>query len=250
MFEVRRNHIIVTVLVLMIAVAAYLSFSETPSRITPDVASLELSPDNIPVAQLPLDTNFFNQVIETLPPDGDVAEENTTQTTEVAAMDEQDLHNIDKMQEVEVTISKKVQTSKVNEATVEAASLKTVDVSYFLEEKMLREQSRANQIEQLTEYIANQNLDQESKSKAAQNLLAIQERIEKESSSESLLRAKGFKDVFVRMDSESVDVVVNKAELTEEEVAQIEEIVHRKTGYSVTQIKITPLNLTANITKN
>ncbi|MEG0578674.1 MAG: SpoIIIAH-like family protein, partial [Niameybacter sp.] len=146
----------------------------------------------------------------------------------------------------EVVIAKK-DASQENVATVDS---KNVDVSYFAEEKMLREQSRAKQIETLNEYVADPNLDKESKSKAANDLLTIQERIEKETGAESLLRAKGFKDVFVRMDADTVDVVVNKEEaLTDGEIAQIEEIVQRKTGYTVGQIKISCLkvnNQTAN----
>ena len=109
---------------------------------------------------------------------------------------------------------------------------------------MLREQSRAEQIEKLNEYVADPNLDKDSKAKAAESLLNIQDRIEKEAGAESLLRAKGFKDVFVRMDKDTVDVVVNKDDaLTDEEIAQIEEIVQRKTGYSVGKIKISCLKV-------
>lgn len=265
MFEFKRNHIIVTVLVFMIAIAAYLSFS-TPSSVMPEVTA-EANNNDVTVAELPADQDFFNQFneMETLPPDqeepamitGEGHTENTNseegQTAEVAAIPEQeDLHSLDKMQDMQVTITKK-DTHLIGENQValnEQVGNKTVEVSYFLEEKMLREQSRAAQVEQLTEYVANENLDKETKAKAAENLLLIQERIEKESGAESLLRAKGFKDVFVRMDNDTVDVVVNKTELTDDEIAQIEEIVHRKTGYSVGQIKITPLNLKEEVKQN
>ena len=37
-------------------------------------------------------------------------------------------------------------------------------------------------------------------------------------------------------------MVVSKSELSDTDIAQIEEIVNRKTGFSVGKIKITPLN--------
>jgi stage III sporulation protein AH len=63
-----------------------------------------------------------------------------------------------------------------------------------------------------------------------------------ETAAEALIEAKGFREVYVRVGDNSVDVVVHKATLTGTEVAQIEDIVRRKTGYSVEQIQISPLN--------
>lgn len=253
MFEIRRNHMIVTVLVFMIAIAAYLSFTETPSSVSPQITNAKTNQEEITVTELPVDKDFFENTIETLPPDTDVNMPLKEETAEVAAMGEgSDLHNIEQMQNVDVTITKKesLDSASSNLDQISESANKNVAVSYFLEEKMLREQSRAAQVEQLTEYVANESLDKDSKAKAAENLLLIQERIEKESGAESLLRAKGFKDVFVRMDNDTVDVVVNKTQLTDEEIAQIEEIVHRKTGYSVGKIKITPLNIESGVSQN
>ena len=243
MFQFRRNQVIVTVLVFMIAIAAYLSLTEAPADLTvPQIA--DNNEAMIDVADGELDRDFFNEfgVMETLPPDEDFdllqdgsVEASTSEGTLGAK---------------EVVIAKKGSPKGSSESEDMTVASKNVEVSYFAEEKMLREQSRAKQMETLNEYVADPNLDKESKSKAAQDLLTIQERIEKESGAESLLRAKGFKDVFVRMDTDTVDVVVNKDEsLTDEEIAQIEEIVQRKTGYTVGQIKISCLkvnNQTAN----
>ena len=52
---------------------------------------------------------------------------------------------------------------------------------------------------------------------------------EKETAAEILLEAKGFEDVVVSITDDMVDVVVNTAELTEAQRAQIEDIVVRKT---------------------
>ena len=63
------------------------------------------------------------------------------------------------------------------------------------------------------------------------------ERIEKETSAEALLKAKGFEEVYVRIDDDTVDVVVNKAELTDSEIAQIEETLRKARIISADEVK-------------
>ncbi|MGL4737713.1 MAG: SpoIIIAH-like family protein [Cellulosilyticaceae bacterium] len=248
MFQFKRNQIIVTVLVFMIAIAAYLGLSEPPTTMTPDLVQAgQNDPNQVAVEDMMTDDNFFDQfaTMETLPPDGD---DLTSNSSNVAVIGEDEpLIKEDEQQASahQVVITKKATDKSVEASSGEIVTDKTVGVSYFAEERMLREQSRAAQIEQLNECVANDDMDQETKAKAAQSLLVIQDRIEKETSSESLLRAKGFKDVFVRMDEDTVDVVVNADKLTDEQIAQIEEIVHRKTGYTMGQIKISCLKVNA-----
>ena len=64
---------------------------------------------------------------------------------------------------------------------------------------------------------------------------------EKETAAEILLESKGFDDVVVSITDSTVDVVVNAAELTEAQRAQIEDIVIRKTGVSADSIIISTL---------
>ncbi|MCL2461390.1 MAG: SpoIIIAH-like family protein, partial [Defluviitaleaceae bacterium] len=93
----------------------------------------------------------------------------------------------------------------------------------------------------LTDIINNANVDQDQKATAAQDMLDIQKRIEKETAAEAMIEAKGFSDVYVRIDDTGVDVVVSKAALTDAEIAQIEDIVKRKTGMTEDQIHISPM---------
>lgn len=245
MFNLKRNQIIITVLVFMIAIAAYLNTQEMPDSFKANnLAEIEITE--------PEEFDFFEGYDEqiadasqteagTLSQDNKVANaEDTNASVEPQTLALEDALN---SESITATITKKSEEG-IEQAGVEAS--KNIEGGYFAEEKLLREQNRAQQVEQLTEYVANENLDQDAKSKSAANLIEIQERIEKENSAEALLKAKGFSEVYVRIDDETVDVVVNKAELTDTEIAQIEEIVNRKTGYSVGKINITPLNGVAN----
>ena len=53
-----------------------------------------------------------------------------------------------------------------------------------------------------------------------------------------MIKAKGFNEAYVRIDDETVDVVVNAQEITDAQAAQIQDIVKRKTGFSSDKIRI------------
>ena len=56
-----------------------------------------------------------------------------------------------------------------------------------------------------------------------------------------MIESKGFSEAYVRIDDDTVDVVVNKSELSDAELAQIMDIVTRKTGMKESQVRISPL---------
>ena len=61
---------------------------------------------------------------------------------------------------------------------------------------------------------------------------------------ENLIKTKGFEDAVVSIGEDSVDVVLNYEELSSSDRAQIEDIVTRKTGYSVSQLVISKMQTT------
>jgi stage III sporulation protein AH len=72
-------------------------------------------------------------------------------------------------------------------------------------------------------------------------MLSLTENMEKENAAETQLAAKGFDDSVVSISDDSVDVTVNSTSLTDQQRAQIEDIVMRKTGCELTQIVITTM---------
>lgn len=68
---------------------------------------------------------------------------------------------------------------------------------------------------------------------------------EKEAAAETLLASKGFSEAVVSLTSDSADVVVDAAELTDANRAQIEDIITRKTGVAAQNIVITPVHAEA-----
>lgn len=110
------------------------------------------------------------------------------------------------------------------------------------EAKVAREQVRAENKEVLQEIIDNKNLTEEQKSSAVAEMIEMTKTAEMETSVETMLLSKGFSESVVTITENGVDVVVNGAELTDANRAQIEDIVTRKTGVAPENIVITPMH--------
>lgn len=139
------------------------------------------------------------------------------------------------------------QDSEAEDGSVEGtpgeAVLTSGEVSGVVAEaKMTREQVRAKNKESLLEIIDNENLSDEQKQEAVNQMVAMTEIAEKEAAAETLLASKGFSEAVVSLTDESADVVVNAAELSDANRAQIEDIVTRKTGVAAENVVITPVN--------
>lgn len=210
--SIKKNHVIISALVVMIAAAGYLNYIDQAPG---DVSEVMLT-DEGDLAAVPNEVAVNDENPEIL--GEEAAAEGATEATEGST---EEAANPDAGTAVFVNSSN--------------------DSSYFVQAKLDREQSRNKQKDMLNEMLNNENIDNEKKNEVTTAMLQIQQRIEKETAAESMIEAKGFKEVYVRIDDDTVDVVVDKAELTDAEIAQIEDIVKRKTGVSADKIRITPL---------
>ena len=208
MFAVKRNQVVVTALAVMIAAAGYLNFTE--SRSSGDITDVDLN-----------DPTSYEALLND---DGSIA----------TIADDADTDGL----EIALGID---DTAEVYDDTGAAVYVSAQADTYFVQAKLEREQARASQKDMLTEMINNTNVDETKKQECADNLLQIQQRIEKETAAEAMIESKGFSEAYVRIDDDTVDVVVNKSELTDTELAQIMDIVTRKTGMSESQVRISPL---------
>ena len=208
MFMIKRNQVVVTALAVMIAAAGYLNFQESRS-------------------------SESNQTALQLTEEGDV-----TALVDYSALPD----DIDTA-EVELDpITAEVAETAGDGAAVFVSANTSDSASYFAEAKLDREQSRAKQKDILNEMLDNENISKEQKEKCTESMMELQQRIEKETAAEAMIESKGFKEAYVRMDDDTVDVVVDKDTLTDAEVAQIEDIVKRKTGMDASKIRINTLS--------
>lgn len=117
----------------------------------------------------------------------------------------------------------------------------TADSGYAAQVKLNREQVRSKNKETLQAIIDNENISEQQKQEAIDEMVALTDIAEKESSAEMMLEAKGFQNVVVSMNDEGCDVVLDMGDVTDAKRAQIEDIVKRKTGVPAENIVITPI---------
>lgn len=219
MFAVKKNQVIITALVAMIAAAGYLNYIDS----APQKANEVMLTDNSDIALV----GDSNNVAVTDDNPEIAAAESTTSGSVSSEKNEEKTTNVNKAE----ADSDAGAAVFVNSST---------DTSYFVQAKLDREQSRAKQKDMLNEMLNNEKATSEQKNEATTAMLQIQKRIEKENAAEDMLKAKGFSEVYVRIDDDTVDVVVDKEKLTDTEIAQIEDTIKRKTGLPADKIRITP----------
>lgn len=217
----RRNQIIITSLAVMIAVAGYLNYAGKQE--------LEASSDDFVYEAGMMDIS-----------DADILAENQKNLLEDAEpiLDYQMGETYAEIESWDVG----EETGLANPGEAVLTSGMTVS-DYIATVQLNREQVRAKNKETLNSIINNANIAEAAKQEAIQSMIAMTAVAEKENAAETLLQAKGFAAPVVSISDNKVDVVINAASITDQQRAQIEDIVKRKTEVSADAIVITLLNL-------
>lgn len=215
----QKNQIAITALAIMIAVAGYLNFTE--QNASKDGAKKTAGTvETIDTMDISDGDALIKEKADNSPDSSGNMSENTADKT------------------------KESQTAESSE-TIGGAVLTQAQVSeYVAGARMEREQTHSKTKESLNEIINSNSVSEDAKKEAVDKLTELAGIMEKESATEQLLASKGFENAVVSIGDNSVDVVLNYEELSSAERAQIEDIVTRKTGYSVSQLVISKMQTT------
>lgn len=231
----RRNQIIITTLAVMIAAAGYLNYSskkEVAGAEVYEAGMMDISDSDI-LAENGVDDGKIKEIASL---DGD-GEELLPDGNEVAAVPES-------AESADTEASGQETAAAGIENPGEAVLTGGTGISEYIAGVQLgREQIRAKNKETLMQIINSDQISEEEKQTAIQNLIGMTEISEKENAAETLLKAKGFVDPVVSITDGKADVVVNAASLSDQERAQIEDIVKRKTEIGADGIVITLLDV-------
>lgn len=112
---------------------------------------------------------------------------------------------------------------------------------YFTTAKKERETTRKKAQEAIEETLKNEKLTDEDKKSALAKIEEISDRMERENSIESLLKAKGFDKVLAVIGDSGISVVVKSDGLTSAQTLQIQDIITTETNIQLANIKIVPV---------
>lgn len=232
---VKKNQVMITALAIMVAIAGYLHFAEE----VPEDSSLEASADVVDQNQIQKHIR-----IEDLTQDydlnslADISEEDLEQAAILDGLDSTIEVVLEDYSEEEMVAVE----PKENEIPGESIYTSASALATISEAKLLKEQTRAKNKELLLEIIESTDLADDHKKEAIQNMISMTNIAEMEMGAEILLEAKGFEDCIVSISDSGVDVVVNAVQLSETDLAQIIDIVKRKTGVEEHEIVISTIN--------
>lgn len=130
----------------------------------------------------------------------------------------------------------------LNNKTVETTNSDTyTTATFFSSYRTDRTSTRNEAIEYYQDIIKNESASQEAKESAEIGINKIVEAMSLELSMEGLIKAKGFNEALVSYSDTYIDVIVQSAELNENEVAQIVECIQGKVDRDIDYIKIIPV---------
>lgn len=112
--------------------------------------------------------------------------------------------------------------------------------TFFSSYRSNRETARAEEFSYLDAIIASESTSAEVKATAEEKQVELLSFIENELVLESLIKAKGYDDAVVTTSTNNLNVIVNKAELTSEEVSKILGIILEETDYTASQVYVVP----------
>lgn len=150
---------------------------------------------------------------------------NTTQTTESNATQ-------NSVSEENTTTAETTSTNITSQTTT------TSTEAYFTELKLSRDNIFSEKLEAYQQIIDSTSISSEQKAIAIQEIEKITETQNGVSVAEELIKLKGFEDVVIYVNENSVTVIVRAANLTSDQVAQIQNIVTRQLDVDASSISI------------
>jgi len=240
----KKNHIIITALAIMIVIAGYLSFTnrDLPKDDSISAAKQDDNDEFTAVNGLELVTDTTQNPTDTTTDDTDTdvnatgTEDDTDANATADELGDADISDED-MLAYDLTDNGEldIEDGVPGEAILANA---TIDASFFLSSRLDREQVRAKNKATLMDIISSDDISAEDKQKAIDAMINLTEIAEKEGAAEVLLEAKGFDGAIVYIVNDKVNVVVNAKNLTDQQLAIIEDVVKSQTGVPVENIHI------------
>lgn len=271
----KRNQIVITALALMIAIAGYLNF--TGKQMDDEVlftTSAQFEEADAQSVEGQMGESLADQAAVTYDETSlyDISEEDDTYYTEIDSLDEDfetvstegiDEDTAEQFAEVMPELDENVvETNVVSEESMgdenlqaaaqgenlpeipgEAVFTNSMPITSLAEANLAKEQTRAQNKAILMDIINNENISEAAKQDAIANMIALTDIAQKECDAMVMLQAKGFSQNVVSVHDNYADVCIGMNELTSAQIAQIEDIVKRKTGVPAENITISPVGV-------
>lgn len=206
---IKRNQLIILVISLMLITAGYLNFTTDNNVIPTSYLTAELGDATLVSSNAVVDEN----IIET----NTVEESNTI---------------------IENTINSEEDNEVAEENITETVANIEADDAYFTTSKLERENMYSQMLETYQQIYNNSETSADQKTSALTEIANINKIRNALMIAENLISAKGFKNVVIFVNDNSISVVVGEQGLEAEKIAQIQNIVSRELNVDASIIHI------------
>ena len=208
----KKNQVVIYVIALMLVVAGYLNYTATNDLdLTIQTSSSEeelAKMSNIGDAQL-VSSNVVSEE--------NYIEENTTNTTNNSIVNNNEI---------------------VDNNTITTSSSVSSNNEYFSTSKLERDTMYSQMLETYEKVLNSNNSLETQKQSASEEITKINNVKNGIMICENLIKTKGFKNVVIFVNGDSISVIVEDEQLSPEEVAQIQNIISRELNAKVENIHI------------
>lgn len=207
MKKVHKNQIVIYVIAFMLVAAGYLSYTEKNV--------IEVSSNN----------ENRNTTDENI---GDATLVNSNEAVDGVNENQ----NAEKQEENNEETENSKETNSIQNNEIQE------DNDYFTYSKLEREKMYSQMLETYQKMLNNTSISEEQKSIASQEIKNINNAKNSIMICENLITTKGFKDVVMFINGDSINVVVKSEKLSQEQIAQIQNIVTRELKSEIDNIHI------------
>ena len=213
----KKNQVIIYVIVLMLMAVAYLNYTTQTGEQAVE-ASMQMEARD--------DTNTSNIGDAALVSSNDIAT-NTNETENTTNSIEENTTN---------TTNTTNNETEQNTTQTNSGTVSTDD--YFTKSKLERETMYSQMLESYENVLNSSNSLETQKQSATDEIKKINDTKNSIMICENLIQTKGFENSIVFVNGDSINVIIKSKEMKQEEVAQVQNIVSREMGAEIENIHI------------
>lgn len=172
---------------------------------------------------------------------------NTKETLQAAALADTEkyadlgdatLVSADVVENNEENIESDILTALTENTTSTSSSVETSDNEYYAESRLEREKMYSQMLESYQKILSNTQISDTQKEIAQNEIVKINTTKNAIMITENLIKNKGFEDIVIFVNGDSISIVVKAKELSQEQIAQIQNIVSRELNGDIDNIHI------------
>lgn len=219
----KKNQIVIYVIALMLMAVAYLNYTTNTAEQSVE-ASLQMEARD--------DSNTANIGDATLVSSNDVL--SNTDTVNESSGNDTTVSNIESSNTTNTTND----NSNTNGETTQTTAQTSTDDDYFTKSKLERDTMYSQMLESYENILNSTNSLETQRQSATDEIKKINDTKNSIMICENLIQTKGFENSIIFVNGDSISVIIKSDELTQEEVAQVQNIISREMNAEIENIHI------------